>query len=130
MDATDLKNEICRMKQNLNTFCKPCYWNPVSNPYTVNPRTGLDHFSNLAWQMTMWKMENVFSYDLRLRVPAVALLTIFSMKMSRGTSKLLFGGLTYYISASALAPEIINPYYLNRKFILIQNDAGVSQKSE
>lgn len=80
MDLDNLKTEAQQLTQKFNQWCQPCYWNPLSNPYTVNPRTGLDHFSNLAWQVTMWKMENVFPYDLRLRAPVVALLTIFSMK--------------------------------------------------
>lgn len=47
--------------------------------------------------------------------------------MGRGSTKLLLGGLTYYLSASLIAPEIINPYYLNRKFIAeTSNSAGAS----
>ena len=80
MDHHEIKNKYFKAKAKVCEMCKPCYWNPISNPYKINPRTGLDHYSNLAWQVTMWKMENVFPYDLRLRVPVVALLTIFSMK--------------------------------------------------
>lgn len=80
MDVEYLKAEVNRACTAFSNYCKPSYANPLSNPYKVNPRTGLDQFSTLAWQLTMWKMENVFPYDLRLRAPAVALLTIFSIK--------------------------------------------------
>lgn len=80
MNFERIKAEAKQLTKQCDNWCQPGYWNPMSNPYKVNPRTGLDHFSNLAWQVTMWKMENVFPYDLRLRAPVVALLTIFSMK--------------------------------------------------
>ena len=104
MDVNELKATLREMKGKLCDLNKPCYWNPLSNPYKVNPRTGLDHFSTLAWQLTMWKMENVFPYDLRLRVPVVALLTIFSMK-GELTSKQRFNEAT--VRRSDLLPQRI-----------------------
>ena len=69
---------------NFEAMRKSCqnkgFANPFFNPYRINKRTGQDHFSTLAWRLTVWKMENVFPIDLRARVPVVALLTAFNVK--------------------------------------------------
>ena len=48
------------------------YQGYVRNPYRRN-QYGVDPLTELAWRLTIWKKENVFPIDLKIRAPAVFL---------------------------------------------------------
>ena len=60
--------------------CNSCpYQNFIRNPYDKN-EYGYDALTELSWRLTLWKKENVFPLDLKLRAPAVFLSTLLIMK--------------------------------------------------
>ncbi len=46
------------------------YQNFMCNPYRKN-RYGVDALTELSWKLTLWKKENVFPHDLKVRAPSV-----------------------------------------------------------
>ena len=55
------------------------YQGYIINPYRRN-EYGIDPLTELSWRLTLWKKENVFPIDLKIRAPAVFLTTLLIMK--------------------------------------------------
>ena len=60
--------------------CNDCpYSQFICNPCKKN-KYGYDALTELSWRLTMWKKENVFPIDLKVRAPVVFLSTLLIMK--------------------------------------------------
>ena len=77
-DLTAKKSEVVSLKARLLQRLQEksearlnCpYRSYIENPYQKN-QFGVDPLTELAWRLTIWKKENVFPIDLKIRAPAV-----------------------------------------------------------
>jgi hypothetical protein len=73
------KSEKSNWSWKLCSDLKNCPFSPLANPYKLNNSFGEDHLSLYSWKLTVWKRNYVFPIDLKLRVPVVALFTLFPL---------------------------------------------------
>ena len=52
---------------------------PFHNPFKKNDN-GIDRLTEKAWQLSLWKRENVFPIDIKLRALSVLMLTLLGLK--------------------------------------------------
>ena len=104
-----LKKKTCSLLKTLQS----CQY--LQNPYKT--RNGCNNLSTQAWKLTMFKKIYIFPIDLKLRVPVVALITLFPLKFVKGFKKIPIVLGTYYLASSVLAPEVVNPYYKSSYFM-------------
>ena len=70
-------NKVAKQSTDNKRWCP--YQNYIWSPYKKNEH-GSDALTELSWRLTLWKKENVFPIDLKLRAPCVFFTTILAMK--------------------------------------------------